>query len=110
MYIAIAAVFLGHRDEVAAYTKYAQIDPSRGRTAQADFAVSEGRLHDAARILEVGVAEDNENKRIDAAEVKHAMLAEVKLRRGDSKGAHFIRHQNFNNSATSQSASGIVGP
>ena len=88
LYLAVASVLLGRRgDAVAAYAKYAELEPSAAAFAQADFAMAEGRLAEADRLLGKGLADDVAAKDGDSAETKRAMLAELRLRHGDNAGA-----------------------
>jgi tetratricopeptide (TPR) repeat protein/predicted Ser/Thr protein kinase len=83
-FLAAALLLTGRRDDaVEVYTKLDRAYPSLGKTAEADLAFAEGRLRDAASILEHGIADDVAKKRTDQAEIKNAMLAELWLQRGD---------------------------
>jgi len=87
-YLGLAHLYLGRRtDTLAAYDLLDKVDASGAATARADLALAEGRLGDAAAILDKGLAADIAAQSEDAAEVKLAMLAELKLRRGDKAGA-----------------------
>jgi Flp pilus assembly protein TadD/predicted Ser/Thr protein kinase len=87
-YLALASLFANRRaDAVAAYAKYAELDRSEGAGALADFAIAEGRLGEAEQLLRPAIAADIAAKRLDEAEIKHEMLAELLLRRGDTAGA-----------------------
>jgi hypothetical protein len=61
-----------------------KIDATSGLALAADIAAAEGRLADSERILTTGLAKER-----DAVEIEdhRAMLAEVRLRRGDKAGA-----------------------
>jgi tetratricopeptide (TPR) repeat protein len=87
-FLATALLLTGQRDDaIEVYTKLDRTYPSLARTAFADLAFAEGRLGDAASILERGIADDVANKRTDQAEIKNAMLAELWLQRGDKARA-----------------------
>jgi tetratricopeptide (TPR) repeat protein len=82
--LAMALVLSGQRDDaIEVYTKLDRAYPSMGKIGLADLAFAEGRLGEAARILEDGIADDIAKKRTDQAEIKNAMLAELWLQRGD---------------------------
>jgi hypothetical protein len=86
--VAIASLYLGSRDDaVAAYAQLTTLDPSSGAAASADFALSEGRLGDAATLLEKGLVTDRERHLVTPTEVKLEMQAELALRRGDKAKA-----------------------
>jgi hypothetical protein len=87
-YLEIASLFLSKRpDAIAALDKFAKLDPALALPARADLALAEGRLRDAAALLDRGIADDVAQHNDDALEIKREMLAELKLRRGDKAGA-----------------------
>jgi tetratricopeptide (TPR) repeat protein len=87
-YLAIASLYLGHRDDaVATCDQLAAVDQSLGLAVQADIALSEGRLGDAAALLDKGILADRAKHLVSATEVKLEMMAEVELRRGDKARA-----------------------
>jgi tetratricopeptide (TPR) repeat protein len=86
--LAIASALVGDRTAALdAFAQLAQHDASRGALSTADFAMAEGRLADAAALLDRGLADDMAHNEVDAAEFKLNMLAELRLRRGDKAGA-----------------------
>jgi len=86
--LALAQVAFGRTaDAAASYQKMDALYPWLERECLSDLAIYEGRLDDAQQLLEHGIASDVEGKRVDAAGVKWAMLAELYLRRGDRGGA-----------------------
>jgi tetratricopeptide (TPR) repeat protein/predicted Ser/Thr protein kinase len=87
-YLSVALALLGKRDDtLAAIDAYERADASRGSVLRADFAFSEGRLHDTGAILAKAIADDTANHRDDVAELELEMLAELDLRLGDKAGA-----------------------
>jgi Tfp pilus assembly protein PilF len=87
-YLAITQLLIGHRsDAAAAYADYAKADPVGGATALADFAMAEGRLHEAEQILTKAIAKERGKDLDDTIEIQEEMLAEIRLQRSDKAGA-----------------------
>ncbi len=87
-YLTIGETLLGHRDRMLeALASFRRVDSSTASGLEADIAMFDGRLHDAAALLAKGIADDNAAKNLDGAEVKLAMLAELRARSGDKAGA-----------------------
>jgi eukaryotic-like serine/threonine-protein kinase len=85
---AVANVVSGRRDEaLVVYKKLHEVDASFAIETEADFAIYEGRLDDAATALTSGIVADLAAKETAAAEAKWAMLAELRLALGDIPGA-----------------------
>ena len=85
---AFASYVLGRRaDADAAFAELAKLDPQEGLAEQADVAIAEGRLADAAKLLDQGVARDRTAGDGEHGEHDQAMIAAVALRRGDLAGA-----------------------
>jgi tetratricopeptide (TPR) repeat protein len=85
---AMAEATLGHRDRaVELYGKLRQADPAAATNPEADDAAMEGRLADADAALAAGIRADIERKASADARRKWSLLAEVRLRRGDARGA-----------------------
>jgi tetratricopeptide (TPR) repeat protein len=86
--LGLADVLLGRgSDAVDAYDQLSAADPSVAAGARADFAMYEGRLADASDLLAKGIEADSTAKLADAAARKNAMLAQLRLRKGDTAGA-----------------------
>ena len=86
--LGLANVLLGRQDDAAeAYRKLEAVDASSGASARADLAVYRGRLTDAGELLSRGIDADLSAHLADAAMQKQAMLAELRLRKGDATGA-----------------------
>jgi serine/threonine protein kinase/tetratricopeptide (TPR) repeat protein len=87
-FTAIAEVMLGHRaDALQILERMRQVDASQEAASESDFAAMEGRLSDAATLLEGGLRLDEEHKAVADAEKKWAALAEVRFRQGNEAGA-----------------------
>ena len=87
-YHAVALAMLGQRE--AALQQVAELakqDASTAAAVEADHAMGEGRLRAAQAMLEKGIKTDLADKNNDGVELKLAMLAELKARRGDKAGA-----------------------
>src|SRR5262249_55581116 len=67
--------------------KFGNIEASRARSGFAHLALYEGRLVDAARILEQGVTEDLAAKLSDRAAAKFAVLGYIRLLQNNNKAA-----------------------
>jgi tetratricopeptide (TPR) repeat protein len=92
-FMALAFAQLGQGKVVEAaetYRKLAQISPmgaSKATSGLADVAIYEGRLRDAAQILEQGAAADLNAQNSDNAATKFVALAYTRLLQGDNKSA-----------------------
>jgi tetratricopeptide (TPR) repeat protein len=85
---AAAAALAGRRSEALdALAKLRAVDRSAADADLADLALAEGRLDDAASILEAAIAADKTEHDVDGTAEKRALLAETYLRRGDAKRA-----------------------
>jgi hypothetical protein len=86
--VAIAQLLRGQRrDALAEVAKLSAADPSFGAAVDADIAMMEGRLNDAEPRLERGIADDLAKHAPQLAAEKQDMLAELRLRRADKRGA-----------------------
>jgi serine/threonine-protein kinase len=86
-WLACAEALQGHREaSIEAYKDLEQADPQQAVTAEADFAMFEGRLDDAAQLLEARLAKE-ETSHSESTAKAWAMLAEVRSTRGDKVGA-----------------------
>jgi serine/threonine protein kinase/Flp pilus assembly protein TadD len=82
------AALLDEQPEQAAgaYARFQEVNPSDAATGLADLAIYQGRLADAAALLEKGVAADSKSNP-DGAATKLWMLATVQLQRGQNPAA-----------------------
>ena len=86
--LGVAETLLGHGDAAtAAYAKLEAVDPSLAASARADLAIFRGQPAEAAALLERAIAVDAAKGNAEADAVKYAMLGEIRLDRGDKKGA-----------------------
>ncbi len=86
--LAVSEFMLGRRDAaIDVYHRLEPVDAMRTTNAFADLAIAEGRLEEAAKILDKGIAAAGAAKNADEASREWAMLGEVRLRRGDRAGA-----------------------
>ncbi len=92
-YMALAYAQVGQGQLADAIGTYRQLEKistlgsSIARLGLADIALYEGRLSDAAQILEQGAAADLGNKRLDSAAANFGALAYVQLLRGQKPAA-----------------------
>jgi serine/threonine protein kinase/tetratricopeptide (TPR) repeat protein len=87
-YLALAYALSARRGEaVAAYARFRAGHEVPGAIAEADFAIAEGRLGDAMAVLEHGLATDATTGNTPQREIMQAMVAELRLRLGDVRGA-----------------------
>lgn len=88
---AVPQLALGHPDEaIATYHQLEKIGPdgaSSAATGLADVALYQGRIPDAIKILEPGIASDTANKNPDAAAIKLATLSQAELLAGNAAEA-----------------------
>jgi tetratricopeptide (TPR) repeat protein len=88
LYVAVADVLLGRREEALDYyARLGGLDASYAATATADLAMFDGRLDEAEAILRKAMGADASNNKPAQAAAKRAMLAEVRLAKGDRAGA-----------------------
>jgi tetratricopeptide (TPR) repeat protein/tRNA A-37 threonylcarbamoyl transferase component Bud32 len=86
--LGVAETLLGHPERaLPVYEKLAAIDPSLAAIARADLAIFQGQSGEAANGLESGITADTAKGSAENAAVKYAVLGEVRLDRGDTKGA-----------------------
>jgi tetratricopeptide (TPR) repeat protein len=86
---AIAQALIGRRDRASELLdRLREARPLAALPYEADYAAFEGRLADAAALLEKGTRDDEMRGARGQALAEWAMLAEVRLRRGDRAGAH----------------------
>jgi tetratricopeptide (TPR) repeat protein/predicted Ser/Thr protein kinase len=87
-YLAIGEQLLGHREKaLEALGDYERGDASTAAAVRADIAMYEGRFREAATLLQKGIDADVAAHIPDGAEIKLAMLAELRARSGDKAGA-----------------------
>ncbi len=102
--LALTLLAQGRGDEAAqVYDQLQSVDAASASIASmglADKAIYEGRLTDAASILETGIRSDQTNSDDSAAERKSSVLAMVHLRLGRSREA--LSRADFTAAATSQ--------
>jgi tetratricopeptide (TPR) repeat protein/predicted Ser/Thr protein kinase len=88
LYLGLAQALAGKHDEAQAeLVKNEPIEASTTLAAEADLAFAEGRLADARKLLEKGIADDLAHHLNAGVELKQAMLAELRLRTGDKPKA-----------------------
>jgi tetratricopeptide (TPR) repeat protein/predicted Ser/Thr protein kinase len=86
--VAMAHALRGERDlALGVYDKLAVTDPELADEGRADLAVYEGRLDDAARILNGQIDAARGRGDPESATTELASLARIQLRRGDRRGA-----------------------
>jgi tetratricopeptide (TPR) repeat protein len=86
-WLAIAEALQGHREAaVEAYKDLEQADPQAAVTAEADFAMFEGRFDDAAGMLEGRLKKEAKSHSESTAKA-WAMMAELRSLQGDRVGA-----------------------
>jgi tRNA A-37 threonylcarbamoyl transferase component Bud32/tetratricopeptide (TPR) repeat protein len=87
-YGALAVAMLGRGDEVAFFhRRLEEADASAAAAVEGDFAAFEGRLPQAAALLEAGISSDEARRAAEDAASKWATLAEVRLRQGNAATA-----------------------
>ncbi len=87
-YAAVAAYALHQPEEVkTAIEKLRTVSSSYAGVIESDIAIAEGRYDDAAKLLVASIAADQKAGASDPAELKHVMLAELELRRGQKRAA-----------------------
>jgi hypothetical protein len=83
----VSELLLDHEAQAReAYTKLEAVDASLAAHGEADLAVARGRLTSAEAMLARGIASDLASGERHAAANKQAVLAEVRLRRGNKVG------------------------
>ena len=86
--LALIAFLEGRREDVRAIVaQLATRDRSQTALIEADLAMSESRLRDAAALLEASIAADRKAGEHDQIENKQLLLAEARLRLGDKRAA-----------------------